>query len=499
MTADETAKKLKGAKTDSDRHITYDPEHRPEVANLLTIAAMCEGGDPASIAEEIGDGGGGGLKKRVTEAVNDLLRAAARAAGRARRRPGLSSTGCCGGQRARQRDRRRHARRGARGDGDVLPVIRVPTLTDGVVTLRGFGEDDVPAVLEQCSDPGMQAWTSMPVPYVLDDAKTYVRHVVPGGWATGREWAFAFSARDDQGTAGSPAASSSRCWVTGWSSSATAPAPGRVAAASRSAPLRLLLQWGFEEQRVQAVEWVAKRWNWPSRRLAWRLGFAVGQERSWMQQRGALVPAWRGTLARGEELAPRHPWYDAPVLRGADVVLRPLADGDLPRMLECLADPGCSTSARGRASARPTRSSAGRTWSRSAASGRRAVRRSPGPWPTPTPTSTSGSVQLYHLHPRRQAELGFWAHPDARGRGLTTQAVRVALRHAFVPWDDGGLGLRRVHAARRLGQHGLPPGAGERPGSRAGTTRSEALLGDGTWSDTARYDLLAQEWGRAGA
>ncbi len=70
MSADETAKKLKGAKTDSDRHITYDPEHRPEVANLLTIAAMCEGGDPATIAEEIGDGGGGGLKKRVTEAVN---------------------------------------------------------------------------------------------------------------------------------------------------------------------------------------------------------------------------------------------------------------------------------------------------------------------------------------------------------------------------------------------------------------------------------------------
>ena len=70
MTADETAKKLKGAKTDSDRHITYDPEGRPEVANLLLLASMCEGTDPTTIAEEIGDGGGGGLKKRVTEAVN---------------------------------------------------------------------------------------------------------------------------------------------------------------------------------------------------------------------------------------------------------------------------------------------------------------------------------------------------------------------------------------------------------------------------------------------
>lgn len=70
MTADETAKKLKGAKTDSDRHITYDPEGRPEVANLLLLASMCEGTDPTTIAEEIGDDGGGGLKKRVTEAVN---------------------------------------------------------------------------------------------------------------------------------------------------------------------------------------------------------------------------------------------------------------------------------------------------------------------------------------------------------------------------------------------------------------------------------------------
>ncbi|GAA1926256.1 tryptophan--tRNA ligase [Nocardioides lentus] len=70
MSADQTAKQVKGAKTDSDRHITFDPEHRPEVSNLLTLAALCEGGDPAAIAEEIGDGGGGALKKRVTDALN---------------------------------------------------------------------------------------------------------------------------------------------------------------------------------------------------------------------------------------------------------------------------------------------------------------------------------------------------------------------------------------------------------------------------------------------
>ncbi|MDO5065960.1 MAG: tryptophan--tRNA ligase [Propionibacteriaceae bacterium] len=73
MTAEQTAKLIKRAVTDSDRHITYDPANRPEVSNLVNIAAMCLDRDPVDVAEEIGDGGGGGLKKLVTAAVNDHL------------------------------------------------------------------------------------------------------------------------------------------------------------------------------------------------------------------------------------------------------------------------------------------------------------------------------------------------------------------------------------------------------------------------------------------
>ncbi len=73
MSADETVKKLKGAKTDSDRVITYDPEWRPEVANLLLLISLCEGTEPAQIADEIGDGGGGALKSRLSEAINTEL------------------------------------------------------------------------------------------------------------------------------------------------------------------------------------------------------------------------------------------------------------------------------------------------------------------------------------------------------------------------------------------------------------------------------------------
>ncbi len=71
MDADTTAKILKKAVTDADRHITYDPTHRPEVANLVLLAALASGRDPHQIAEEIGDGGAGMLKKVVTEAVNE--------------------------------------------------------------------------------------------------------------------------------------------------------------------------------------------------------------------------------------------------------------------------------------------------------------------------------------------------------------------------------------------------------------------------------------------
>lgn len=73
MSADQTAKLIKKAKTDSQRTITYDPCERPEVSNLLMLASLCNGRDPRQLAEEIGDGGAGKLKALVTEAINDYF------------------------------------------------------------------------------------------------------------------------------------------------------------------------------------------------------------------------------------------------------------------------------------------------------------------------------------------------------------------------------------------------------------------------------------------
>ncbi|MFB9903524.1 tryptophan--tRNA ligase [Allokutzneria oryzae] len=72
-TADETARLVRGAKTDAERHITYDPDTRPEVSSLVLLAALCGNRDPHEVAAEIGSGGAAALKKTVTEAVNEYL------------------------------------------------------------------------------------------------------------------------------------------------------------------------------------------------------------------------------------------------------------------------------------------------------------------------------------------------------------------------------------------------------------------------------------------
>jgi tryptophanyl-tRNA synthetase len=69
--ADQTSALIRRAKTDTDRRITYEPDTRPEVANLLELAGLCRGEQPAALAEQIGDRGASALKALVADAVND--------------------------------------------------------------------------------------------------------------------------------------------------------------------------------------------------------------------------------------------------------------------------------------------------------------------------------------------------------------------------------------------------------------------------------------------
>ena len=73
-TEDETASLIKKAKTDADRVITFDPDNRPEVSNLLMLIALSTGETPEAVAERIGDGGSGMLKRMLTDSLNEYLR-----------------------------------------------------------------------------------------------------------------------------------------------------------------------------------------------------------------------------------------------------------------------------------------------------------------------------------------------------------------------------------------------------------------------------------------
>jgi len=71
---DTIAAKIRTARTDSERTITYEPERRPYVANLVLLTALCADRTPESVAAEVGDGGAGALKALAVESVDGLVR-----------------------------------------------------------------------------------------------------------------------------------------------------------------------------------------------------------------------------------------------------------------------------------------------------------------------------------------------------------------------------------------------------------------------------------------
>jgi tryptophanyl-tRNA synthetase len=69
-TADETAELVRRAATDGERLITFEPERRPGVSNLVELAALCQDREPHEVAEGIGTGGAARLKPVVAESIN---------------------------------------------------------------------------------------------------------------------------------------------------------------------------------------------------------------------------------------------------------------------------------------------------------------------------------------------------------------------------------------------------------------------------------------------
>ena len=357
-----------------------------------------------------------------------------------------------------------------------------PTLTDGVVTLRAHRADDVPRMVEQCRDPVSIAWTTVPVPYAEADAAEFGLRDLPAWWAEGKEWGFAvefegryagtISLRDE--------------------------GPGRAEIAYGSHPdvrgsgamlraLRLLVDWGFAELDLETIVWQAFTGNWSSRKLAWRLGVTVeGTLRRYLPQRGARRDAWIGTLLKDDPREPRSTWLDVPVLAGDGFRLRPITVDDAPRIHEGSADPDSQRwlgqlpapytldDALDYVEKRRELEATGQcvTWAIA----------------DPGDDRLLGTILWFNWTPDVECEIGYWTHPEARGRGLMTAAVRLVTGHVFET-----LGVQRVTAfaaADNLASRRVI----ERAGFRLyGVERYGAWVRD-DHVDMALYDVTASEW-----
>ena len=154
---------------------------------------------------------------------------------------------------------------------DRRPLPPPPVLTDGVVTLRRWSLDDVPASVRACQDPDMARFRAVPQPYLDSHAETYIHDVAWAGWATG--WAAEFAVCDRDGALIGGVGLKLRMRRLGivevsyW----TAPWARGEGVAGRAAVL--LADWSFDVLKVNRVELLADVENPASQRVAEKAGF----------------------------------------------------------------------------------------------------------------------------------------------------------------------------------------------------------------------------------
>lgn len=372
----------------------------------------------------------------------------------------------------------------------------VPTLTDGVVTLRAHTPDDVPALYEQARDAVMLRWTTVPDPSTLETAREFALNVIPDGWRSDREWQFAVDAPDDDGAPRFVGSVSLRNEGEGRAEVSYGAHPWSRGRGYVVRALELLLAWGFAEKELRTVLWRANKGNWASRKVAWRLGFSFdGTVRQWLPQRGELRDAWYGALTSDDERRPRHPWYDVPRIQGERVVLRALRESDVLRVVEACSDERTSYWLTQMPS--PYTEQDARDWLEEIREMRATGAGIAWAVADPGDDRLLGVVTAFDLTPDGSAEVGYWMHPDARGRGCATEATRLTVRHCFVAEEDGGLGLRRLKAYAADGNRASAWVLVDSGFVETGRQRQAKRLRDGTFVDLVHHDLLVEEWAGA--
>lgn len=294
----------------------------------------------------------------------------------------------------------------------------------GTIVLRPPGANDIDRIVEQCNDPEMIRWTTIPQPYGVADAQQWVDDVVPAQWQGDSRYNFAIAdAASDEYLGGiglSPDGPRGGLVHFGLHPAARGRGVMRTAADA-------LADWAFGTLRYEIVQWYAKVGNWDSRRLAWRLGYRMeGTVRGFSHARGQRFDAWIGTLAADDPRTPRNPWYVPAVLTGNRCVLRPFADRDAAAVVEACTDPATrkwldrlpepytEVVALEYIRSREAEHATGRGIHWAAAD--------------PVTDRCIGSFSLMTMD--SAPEVGYWVHPAARRNGVATEAVALLTRYA---------------------------------------------------------------------
>jgi RimJ/RimL family protein N-acetyltransferase len=358
-----------------------------------------------------------------------------------------------------------------------------PVLTDGVVTLRAPRPDDVPGLIERhLEDPDRG--------FDEDDARRWITYGMTEAWKTGERLAFVveYQGRYAGSAALKPDADGNARLHYGLSRWARG-----AGVASRS--VRLLLEFGFATCGFHVVHWWARDGNWPSRRVAWATGFRLGEAiPSLAEEGGRRVDAWTGWIGPSDPRKPRAPWFDVPVLETPRLRLRSWREDEVPRI---------TTARTNQATAhflpfipQPFTAEDAGFWlndlAEQAAAGRRFN------WCLADAESDLGlgNLTLFNLYRDavRDGELGYWAHPDAQGRGVMTEAIERVGRWYFAPEEDGGLGGRKL-LIRTAATNTAARRVAEKAGfQHVGTERNAFPLGNRTVDDRVTYDLLATDF-----
>ena len=367
----------------------------------------------------------------------------------------------------------------------------VPTLTDGDVTLRAHRIEDAAAVVEQCVDPVSVRWTTVPPGYTREMALEFVGTSVPAKWESEKELAFAIECTHPDGRRRFGGTLSLIDKGSRRAELAFGAHPAIRGRGVMTTAVDLLLDWGFDERRLETVSWLANEGNLASRRVAWKTGFTFGGTvRRWLDHRGEYPDAWVAALHRDDPREPTTTWFTSPVIVGERVAIRPLRDGDLQRIVEACSDERSQEWLPMLPS--PYSLADGRDYL-----GRVRLAMAEGSqvqWAVADRGTDEllGNVGIPRLD-RGNGEIGYWTHPAARGRGVMREAVSLVVRHALLPTDVGGLGLHRLHIKAADGNPASASIATANGFQPYGRERRSAPH-RGVDRDMHLFDLLRDEW-----